>query len=118
MKTSRNVRICERRKILRNRRNMRRTRQNAARKKSGLKLFDEAMSRFGYAPKIILAPEYNATAAVLKNVSFERKTINDKDAITGNAVIEVVDGEKVNNIRVGVFSYKFTNAGPWKQLLQ
>nr|DAN90198.1 MAG TPA: sheath tube [Caudoviricetes sp.] len=37
---------------------------SAAGVRTGLKLFEEAMSRFGYNPKIILAPEYNTATAV------------------------------------------------------
>lgn len=53
---------------------------------------------------------------LLKSVNFERKEINEKAAITGNAVVEVVDGDKVNNIRVEVFSYKYTKNGTENKL--
>ena len=50
---------------------------------------------------------------LMKSVNFERKEIgNDRRmAMTGNAVIEVVDGDKVNNIRIDVFSFKLTKSG-------
>ena len=55
---------------------------------------------------------------LMKSVNFERKEIgNDRRmAMTGNAVIEVVDGDKVNNIRVEVFSFKLTKAGAESKL--
>lgn len=57
---------------------------------------------------------------LMKSIDFEKKEINGqngkREAITGNAVVEVVDGDKVNNIRVEVFAFQLTKNGSVSKL--
>lgn len=57
---------------------------------------------------------------LMKSIDFEKKEINGqngkREAITGNAVVEVVDGDKINNIRVEVFAFQLTKNGSVSKL--
>lgn len=53
----------------------------------------------------------------LKTIKLEEKqTKKGKDAIMGHLVVEVIDGDKVNNIRINVFANKFKANGEISKL--
>ena len=53
---------------------------------------------------------------MVKSINLEKKDIKGKSAITGNVVVEVRDGERINNIRLDSFAYQYTKNGSESKL--